>query len=70
MSKKVKKRGTLKYSQELLERFQELYFKKFREHISQENASVELNFLARLVEALFSMHAENINRKDIDGKNF
>ena len=41
------------YSQELVRKFQEIYQKKFGEDVSWEEANIELNYLARLVESAF-----------------
>ena len=43
----------MKYSEKLLNRFQNTHTNKFGEHITIEVADVELNKLARLVEVLF-----------------
>ena len=43
----------MRYSEKLLNRFQETCTNKFGEHITTEVADVELNKLARLVEMLF-----------------
>lgn len=49
-----KKQKLTKYSPDLLCKFQKTYFEKFGEEISLEEASMELNSLARTVEILFA----------------
>ena len=43
----------LKYSKDLIKRFQDTYYEKFNRRISEEKAALELNFLARMIETLF-----------------
>ena len=54
MGKKAPNNKRLKYSTGLLKRFQEIYFKKYNEHISDEKAVLELDFLATIVSLLLA----------------
>ena len=41
-----------KYSKRLVKKFQTIYYEKFKERISKENAMLELDFLATIVKLL------------------
>lgn len=47
------KKKSLRYSENLIKQFQDIYYKKFSRRISEEKAALELNFLARMIETLY-----------------
>ncbi len=54
-----------KYSAQLLESFQKVYYKKFNKRISKQDAVLELDFLAQIVKLLL---ANKLVNKEADNE--